>query len=137
MRVPDWPAVRAIYSAGIASENATFETEVPEWDVFDDRHIDDLSLIAMDGDTVIGWTAASPVSDRCAYAGVVENSVYVDPDYQGRGVGRLLLEALIAASEAAGNWTVQTGIFPKNTASLALHQAADSGLSAVGSDSVN
>ena len=123
MRASDWPSVRAIYVAGIASGNATFETEAPEWSVFDDGHIGDLSLVALDGDLVIGWAAASSVSDRCAYSGVVENSVYVDPDYHGLGVGRQLLGALIAASEAAGNWTIQTGIFPENTASLALHEA--------------
>ena len=127
MRVPDWPAVRAIYVAGIASGNATFETEAPEWDVFDDRHIGDLSLVAVDGDTVIGWAAASPVSDRSASSGVVETSVYVDPDYQGRGVGRLLLDALIAASEAAGNWTVQTGIFPEIRRAWRSTKAAVSG----------
>ncbi len=123
MRASDWPSARAIYAAGIASGNATFETETPEWNVFEDGHIGDLRLVATDGDKVIGWAAASPVSDRCAYSGVVENSVYVNPGHQGRGVGRLLLSALIAASEAAGNWTIQTGIFPENTASLALHEA--------------
>ena len=123
MRAADWPTVRSIYVAGIASRNATFETEAPDWRVFDDGHIGDLSLVAVDGDKVIGWAAASPVSDRCAYSGVVENSVYVDPDHQGGGVGRLLLAALIAASEAAGNWTIQTGIFPENTGSLALHES--------------
>lgn len=123
MRAADWPTVRAIYAAGIASGNATFETESPEWKVFDDGHIGDLSLVAVGGDKIVGWAAASPVSDRCVYSGVVENSVYVDPDWQGRGVGRLLLSALIAASESAGNWTIQTGIFPENTASLALHEA--------------
>ena len=123
MRASDWPSVRAIYVAGISTRNATFETDAPEWDVFEDGHIGELSLVAITGDKVIGWAAASPVSDRCAYSGVVENSVYVDPDHQGRGVGRLLLVALISASEAAGNWTVQTGIFPENTASMALHEA--------------
>lgn len=123
MRASDWPSVRAIYAAGIASGNATFETDTPGWDIFDDGHISDLSLVAVDGDRVIGWAAASPVSERYAYAGVVENSVYVDPDHQGRGVGRLLLTALIAASEVIGNWTMQTGIFPENTVSLALHEA--------------
>ena len=123
MRASDWPSVRAIYAAGIATGNATFETDTPEWEVFDDGHIGDLSLVAIYGDKVVGWAAASCVSDRCAYAGVVENSVYVDPDHQGRGVGRLLLSALIVVSEAAGNWTIQTGIFPENTASLALHEA--------------
>jgi L-amino acid N-acyltransferase YncA len=123
MEPTDWPRVRSIYAAGIATGNATFETEPPQWDSFDDGHLSDLRFVATDGDEVIGWAAAGPVSDRCAYAGVVENSVYVDPDFQGRGVGRLLLSALVAASEAAGNWTMQTGIFPENTASLALHEA--------------
>jgi L-amino acid N-acyltransferase YncA len=123
MASSDWPSVRAIYAAGIASGNATFETEAPEWDVWDEGHLDDLRLVAVEGAEVIGWAAASPVSDRCCYSGVVENSVYVDPDYRGRGVGRLLLFALVAASEDAGNWTIQTGIFPENAASLALHES--------------
>lgn len=123
MRGSDWPRVRAIYAAGIASGNATFETDLPEWEVFDEGHIGELRFVATVGDEVIGWAAASLVSDRCASSGVVENSVYVDQDHQGRGVGRLLLSALIAASEAAGNWTIQTGIFPENKASLALHEA--------------
>ncbi len=92
-----------------------------------------MSLVATDGDKVIDWAAASPVSNRCAYAGVVENSDYVDSDYQGRGVGRLLLGALIVASEAAGNWTIQTGIFPENTANLAFHESLASVSSGVGS----
>lgn len=122
MRASDWPSVRRIYAAGIATGNATFETEPPEWEVFDQGHLVNLRLVALDGAEVIGWAAASPVSDRCAYSGVVENSVYVDPDYQSRGVGRSLLSTLVLESEAAGNWTIQTGIFPENTASLALHQ---------------
>jgi L-amino acid N-acyltransferase YncA len=123
MEPTDWPRVRSIYAAGIAGGNATFETEPPGWNAFDAGHLNDLRLVATDGDEVIGWAAASPVSDRCAYSGVVENSVYVDPEHQGRGVGRLLLSALIAASEKAGIWTMQTGIFPENTASLSLHEA--------------
>jgi L-amino acid N-acyltransferase YncA len=118
----DWSRVRAIYAAGILSGNATFETEPPEWEIWDEGHLADLRLVAVGGAEVIGWAAASPVSDRCCYAGVVENSVYVDPDYQGRGIGRLLLDSLVAASEEAGNWTIQTGIFPENVASLALHE---------------
>jgi L-amino acid N-acyltransferase YncA len=85
--------------------------------------LDDLRLVACDGDSVIGWAAASPVSDRCCYSGVVENSIYVDPGRQGQGVGKRLLEALIVAAEKAGHWTIQTGIFPENSASLALHAA--------------
>jgi L-amino acid N-acyltransferase YncA len=75
MRGSYWPSVRAIYAAGVVGGNATFETDTPEWEVFDDAHSGDLSLVATDGDEVIGWAAASPVSDRCAYSGVVENSV--------------------------------------------------------------
>lgn len=119
----DWPRVRTIYAAGIASGNATFETEPPRWQVWDEGHLADLRFVAVEGTEVIGWAAATPVSDRCCYSGVVENSVYVDPGYQGRGVGRLLLSALVTASEEAGNWTVQTGIFPENAASLALHES--------------
>ena len=122
MRPDDWPTVAAIYAAGIATGNATFETEPPAWETWDADHRDDLRFVAVDGDRVVGWAAVVNVSDRRCYAGVVENSVYVDLDYRGRGVGRLLLEYLIDAATAAGVWTVQTGIFPENTASLALHQ---------------
>ncbi len=123
MTATDWPDVAAIYVAGIATGNATFETEVPDWAHWDAAHRDDLRLVCTDGDTVIGWAATSNVSDRCCYAGVVEHSVYVHPDRQGQGVGRRILEALIDAATGAGIWTIQTGIFPENTASVALHQA--------------
>jgi phosphinothricin acetyltransferase len=109
-----------IYRLGIASGNATFETSPPDWLRFIStrRH----RLVALNaGDAVVGWVACSPVSDRGAYAGVVEHSVYVHPDAAGRGIGRALLHALISATEAAGIWTIQSGIFPENTASLALH----------------
>jgi len=115
--------VADIYAAGIATGNATFETEPPEWSTWDAGHRPDLRLVALDGEQVVGWVAAGNVSDRCCYAGVVEDSVYVHPEHQGRGVGRLLLATLIDAAEAVGVWTVQTGIFPENTASVALHHA--------------
>ena len=73
---------------------------------------------------VLGWVAVSAVSGRCVYAGVVEHSVYVHPGARGQGVGRQLLDALISSTEAAGIWTIESGIFPENTASAALHQAA-------------
>ncbi|HEX9994958.1 MAG TPA: GNAT family N-acetyltransferase [Acidimicrobiales bacterium] len=124
MEAGDWPAVRAIYAAGIATGHATFETDVPGWKAWDAAHLPDHRFVARDADgTVVGWVAASPVSDRCAYAGVVEGSVYVHPDHRGRGVGRALLEALVASTEAAGVWTIQTGIFPENEASIRLHEA--------------
>jgi L-amino acid N-acyltransferase YncA len=123
MAPADWPAVRAIYEAGIATMNATFETAAPDWDGWDATHLPGHRLVARDVDGVAGWAALAPVSGRCVYRGVAENSVYVAPRAQGMGVGRALLDALIAGSEADGIWTIQTGIFPENAASLALHDA--------------
>lgn len=118
----DWPAVRAIYEAGIATRNATFETEPPTWERWDATHLAAHRVVAVHGDVVLGWAALAGVSDRCVYAGVAENSVYVHPDHWGRGVGHAVLHALIEQAEAAGIWTVQTGVFPENSASLALHE---------------
>jgi phosphinothricin acetyltransferase len=123
LRPADWPAVRAIYEAGIATGDATFETAAPTWAAWDAAHLPGHRLLARDGDRVLGWAALAPVSDRCAYAGVAEDSIYVAPQAQGRGVGRALLGALVASAERAGIWTVQTGIFPENQASVRLHQA--------------
>jgi phosphinothricin acetyltransferase len=122
---PHWPEVRAIYAAGIATGQATFEPDPPDWEQFDASRLPAHRHVAVD-DTgrVLGWVAASAVSDRCVYAGVVEHSVYVDPAAQGRGVGRCLLAALVASTESAGVWTIQSGIFPENTVSLAVHAAA-------------
>jgi L-amino acid N-acyltransferase YncA len=117
-----WPAVRDIYEAGIATGHATFETSAPDWDQWDAAHLAEHRLVATIDGEIVGWTAMSPVSDRCVYAGVAEHSVYVHPAHRGRGVGRALLEALIASTEAVGIWTIQTGIFPENTASVELHQ---------------
>ncbi|MFJ6718654.1 GNAT family N-acetyltransferase [Streptomyces sp. NPDC091259] len=115
----------AIYRLGIEEGNATFETTAPTWQAFDAAKLDEHRLVALDaGGRVLGWAAVVPVSDRCAYAGVVEHSVYVHPEARGRGVGLALLTALIASTDAAGIWTVQSGIFPENTASLALHLRA-------------
>lgn len=119
-----------IYRLGIATGNATFETEPPTWDGFDGRHLSAHRFVALDRGEVAGWVACSGVSDRCVYAGVVEHSVYVHPGARGRGIGRMLLDALIASTESAGIWTIQSGVFPENTASLALHTAA--GFRAIG-----
>ena len=125
LRVGHWPDVERIYAAGIATGHATFESEPPTWEQFDAAKLPGQRLVAVDAaGRVVGWTAASAVSDLCVYTGVVEHSVYVDPAPQGHGVGRLLLDALVASTESAGIWTIQSGIFPENTPSLALHRAA-------------
>ncbi|WP_243059240.1 GNAT family N-acetyltransferase [Nocardioides sp. SR21] len=119
-----WPEVERIYAAGIATGHATFESEPPSWEQFGAARLPGQRLVAIEDGRVVGWAAASGVSDRCVYAGVAEHSVYVDPAASGRGLGRLLLDALVASTEAAGIWTLQSGVFPENTASLALHDAA-------------
>ena len=125
MHATDADAVLRIYQAGIDSGHASFETTAPAWDAFDASKLPDHRHVAVDDtDALLGWVAVSPVSSRCVYAGVVEHSVYVDPAAQGRGIGRALLDALIGSTEAAGIWTIQSGIFPENTASLALHERA-------------
>jgi L-amino acid N-acyltransferase YncA len=118
----DWPAVEAIYAAGIATGDATFETAPPSWDEFDRGRLRDHRLVAIEGGEIVGWAALSPTSTRECYAGVVEHSVYVAESARGRGVGRALMEALVAAADAVGLWTIQTSIFPENEASLALHE---------------
>ncbi len=125
MRPEDWPQVEAIYREGIDAGNATFESDPPTWDAFDTGKISDVRLVATgENDTVIGWAAASPVSSRAAYRGVIAHSVYVSEAAQGRGVGRELLSAFLHAAEEAGYWMVQSSIFPENTASIILHEEA-------------
>ncbi|HJQ01710.1 MAG TPA: GNAT family N-acetyltransferase [Jatrophihabitans sp.] len=117
--------VLAIYQAGMDENDATFETTAPGWADFRAGHLAEHSYVAVDdAGAVLGWVSAAPVSERCVYAGVVEHSVYVHPDARGRGIGRALLAALISSTEAAGIWTIQSGIFPENQASAALHTAA-------------
>ncbi|WP_327739022.1 GNAT family N-acetyltransferase [Streptomyces nojiriensis] len=116
--------VLGIHRSGIDEGNATFETRAPDWAAFDKAKLPGHRFVAVDDGTVLGWVAASAVSDHCAYAGVVEHSVYVHPDARGHGVARALLDALIASTEADGIWTIQSGIFPENTASLAVHARA-------------
>ncbi|WP_432059412.1 N-acetyltransferase family protein [Streptomyces sp. S1] len=117
--------VISIYQAGIDEGNATFETAAPSWGQFDAAKLAEHRFAAVDEvGRVLGWVAASKVSDRCAYAGVVEHSVYVHPDARGRGIASALLKSLIESTEAAGIWTIQSGIFPENAASLAIHERA-------------
>jgi L-amino acid N-acyltransferase YncA len=120
MRAEDWPAVKSIYEQGVATRQATFETEAPDRDSWDADHLSEPRLVAEENGAVVGWAALSPVSRRSCYAGVVEGSVYVAEDARGRGVGRALLERLCA--DAAGIWTIQTSIFTENVASVELHR---------------
>jgi phosphinothricin acetyltransferase len=123
MAPDDWPAVRDIYLEGIATGNATFETDAPEWEQWNASHLEHCRLVARDGERVLGWAALSPVSRRKVYAGIAEVSIYVAAEAQGRGIGKLLLQSLIEDSETHGLWTLQTGIFPENAPSIALHKA--------------
>jgi L-amino acid N-acyltransferase YncA len=115
-----WEAVRAIYLEGIATGNATFETAAPTWSRWDQGHMQGCRLVARSQGEVVGWAALSPVSGRCVYAGVAEASLYVAERARRKGIGRALLEDLIVLSEESGLWTLQAGIFPENTASLAV-----------------
>ena len=118
----DWPAAREIYLEGIATRQATFETQAPSWEAWDASHSLFARLVARKDETVVGWAALSPVSARKAYAGVAEVSVYVAQSQRGAGLGRQLLEALIAASEANGVWSLLAVMFPENAGSVALHR---------------
>jgi len=123
MQAQHWPAVELIYAQGLATGNASFETDTPSWEQFQAGHLPGHLLVALEADAVLGWAVLSPVSDRCAYQGVAEDSVYVAEKARGRGVGRALLTQLTRRAESAGIWTVQAGIFAENTASIALHHA--------------
>jgi L-amino acid N-acyltransferase YncA len=123
MQPADWDTVREIYREGIATGQATFETQLPDWEKWDRSHRQDCRLIARQGDQILGWAALSPVSARRVYSGVAEVSVYVAAAARGRGVGTALLRALIEESEARGVWTLQAGIFPENAASIAIHKS--------------
>ena len=122
MVAEDWPAVREIYLQGIRTGNATFETDAPDWEKWNASHLPSCRLVARSVGVVLGWAALTPVSNRCVYAGVGDLSVYVAEQARGKGVGLKLLNALIEASEQAGIWTLQAGIFPENVASIELHQ---------------
>ena len=122
MRASDWEQVRAIYLEGIRTGHATFETEAPTWERWDEAHLPFARLVMRDGERVLGWAALSPVSKRQVYRGVAELTVYVAESARGQGIGRALLEALIIESERNGIWTLQASIFPENTASVELHR---------------
>jgi len=121
MKASDWEQVRSIYLEGIRSGNSTFETDAPPWEKWNEGHLPFARLVKRDEGSVLGWAALSPVSKREVYRGVAEVTVYVTESARGKGVGRALLEALIAESERNGIWTLQASIFPENIASVELH----------------
>ena len=121
MSPEDWPAVRAIYLEGIATGHATFETDAPPWEAWDQKHLPKPRLVFHEEGRVAGWGALSRVSARGCYAGVCEVSVYVSDELRGRGIGSKLLGALVEQSEAMGIWTLQASIFPENEASVQIH----------------
>ena len=123
MSADDWGRVRAIYLEGIATGDATFETDAPAFEAWDAAHLRACRLVARDGGEVVGWAALSPVSSRCVYGGVAEVSVYVAASARGRGVGHTLLASLVEASERNGLWTLQAGVLAENEASIRLHEA--------------
>lgn len=118
----DWHTVNSIYESGIATGIATFETNAPSWEKWNNGHLAFGRLVAIENNEVTGWTALSPVSSRCVYGGVAEVSVYVEDDHKGKGIGKLLLQKLITESESNGIWTLQAGIFTDNVASVKLHE---------------
>lgn len=117
----DWEQVREVYLEGIATGNATFQKEVPSWEVWDEGHILACRIVARSKGKVLGWAALSSTSSRSVYSGVAEVSVYVGQKSNGKGVGSILLKSLIEISEQNGFWTLQSGIFPENISSMKLH----------------
>jgi len=122
MTPADWPRVKAIYEEGIATGHATFETRAPSWEEWDGKFLPGCRVVAELEGGVVGWAGLSPVSDRCVYGGVAEVAVYVTAAAREKGVGTILLEALVRASEEAGLWTLQAGIFPENAGSVRVHE---------------
>ncbi len=120
----DWRDVEEIYAQGIATRLATFETETPSWEAFDSSRLARHRFVAVESGRVLGWVALMATSSRPCYSGVVEHSLYVSEDRRGEGIGRALLDALIVSADDAGIWTIQTSIFPENTASVRLHEQA-------------
>ena len=123
MKPSHWKAVKEIYEEGIATGNATFQLSAPNWEEWNNSHLQHSRIVAKEDNNVLGWAALTPVSGRCVYAGVAEVSVYVSDKARGKGVGKQLLQKLIEESEANNIWTLQAGIFPENIPSIKIHEA--------------
>ena len=117
-----WDAVKNIYLQGIATKQATFQTTAPDWEEWNTSHLPNLRYVAIVEDSIAGWSALTPVSGRCVYAGVTEVSIYVHRDFRAQGIGQALLQKLITESEKENIWTLQAGIFPENLSSIRLHE---------------
>ena len=122
MHPTDWDSVATIYAEGIATGYATFEKSIPTYEAWDSAHLKSCRMVVVDNNIILGWAALSPVSNRCVYGGAAEVSVYVAKAYFGKGVGKMLMHHLISESEKIGLWTLQSGIFPENESSIALHK---------------
>ena len=130
MLLENWEAIKQIYEEGIATGQATFQQQAPEWDEWNNDHLKHSRIVARENGQVLGWAALTAVSGRCVYAGVGEVSVYVSTKARGKGLGKQLLQKLIEESEANDIWTLQAGIFPENIASIKIHE--DRGFRVVG-----
>ncbi|KGU72143.1 GNAT family N-acetyltransferase [Burkholderia pseudomallei] len=124
MQPDDWLATRQIYLEGIATGNATFQTEAPSWEYWDANHLQACRLVAENNGDVLGWAVLGAISSRPVYRGVAEVSVYVAERARGTGVGKALMQELVAQLQREDFWTLQSGIFPENHGSLALHRGA-------------
>ena len=122
IKAAHYTQIAAIYLQGIATGLATFQTEAPDWETWDKSHLPNCRIAAFENNQMAGWAALSPVSSRCVYTGVAEVSIYIAENFRGKGVGKILLSELIEESEAAGLWTLQSGIFSENKASIKLHE---------------
>ncbi|URZ04672.1 GNAT family N-acetyltransferase [Clostridium felsineum] len=122
MKAEDWEAVAKIYSEGIDTGKATFQSELPNFEEWDKGHMKNCRIVACDGENILGWAALSPASSRCVYKGVAEVSIYIGEAYRGKGVGKNILNTLVKLSEENGLWTLQSGIIKENTSSIALHR---------------
>lgn len=110
-----------IYKYGLDGRNATFETKVPDWDEWENKFHEHSRLAFTENERVIGWAGITPFSKREVYKGVAEVSIYIHPDFSGKGIGSQLMEALIASSEKHGIWTLFSSVFPENKATISLH----------------